>query len=135
MSESKPTTEKKEPTSEKREKMLTIIIDHDETDGGVMVNGKLYVGEVTVPEEQAKDLLRIIREYKETKTRMNDAKAFVRQKNDFVNERLYLADPRENRGKKGWTDEFGLLDPRQWEFISEQFKEELKSKRKAMFGI
>ena len=104
------------------------------TDGGIRVNGKLYVGPVKVTEGQAADLLRIQEEYFETKKKLMDKTVSVRMKSDFQKERLFLADPKDNEGRKGFTRDYGLLGAREWGFCSETFKQQLLEQRKALFG-
>jgi hypothetical protein len=120
-------------TAGKGEK-VRILVDKDMTDGGIRVNGKLYVGYVNVSEEQAKDLLRIQEEYFETKKKLLDRTVHVRMKNDFQKEMLFLADPKENEGKRGWTRDYGLLGQIEWSYCSEPFKEHLLTMRKQLFG-
>ena len=50
-----------------KEELTQVFIDREMTDGGIRVNGKLYVGNVKVTQGQAEDLLRIQEEYFETK--------------------------------------------------------------------
>ena len=117
-----------------KEELVTVLIDKDMTDGGIRVNGKLYVGPVKVTQEQADDLLRIQEEYFENKKKLMDKTVSVRMKSDFQKERLFLADPKENEGRKGFTRDYGLLGSREWGFCSEAFKKHLLEQRKALYG-
>ena len=53
-----------------KEELTQVFIDREMTDGGIRVNGKLYVGNVKVTQGQAEDLLRIQEEYFETKKKL-----------------------------------------------------------------
>ena len=132
--DSKKTTTIKSVEVTPKEDMVDIVIDPDMTDGGIRVNGKLYVGRVKVSQVQATDLLRIQEEYYETKKKLMDKSVSVRMKSDFQKEALFLADPKINEGKKGFTRDYGLLGAREWGFCNDKFKEELLEKRKALFG-
>ncbi len=120
----------KEPTEE----MVTINIDRQMTDGGIRINGKLYVGTVKVPAGQAEDLLRIQEEYFETKKKLLDKNVNVRMKSDFQKEKLFLADPSENAGKKNFTRDYGLLGALEWSYCSPKFKQQLLDHRKQLYG-
>jgi len=117
-----------------KEPLVTVMIDREMTDGGIRVNGKLYVGNVKVSQEQADDLLRIQEEYFETKKKLMDKYSTVRMKSDFQREALFLADPKQNEGKKNFTRDYGLLGALEWSYLKPQFKEYLLESRKAMFG-
>ena len=135
MAKDKIVNEEVEPqVTLKKEDLVTIKIDPKTTDGGIRVNGKLYVGTVKVSEEQANDLMRIADEYYETKQKLMDKNVSVRMKNDFQKERLFLADPNENAGKKGWTRDYGLLPQQEWLYCSEEFKKQLLEQRRALYG-
>ena|ERR1035437_7539364 len=124
-----------EPKVETRkEELIQIVIDKDMTDGGIRVNGKLYVGNIKVTQGQADDLLRIQEEYFETKKKLMDKNVSVRMKSDFQKERLFLADPSQNSGKKGFTRDYGLLPQREWQYCSDTFKAHLLDQRKQIYG-
>ena len=114
--------------------LVTVLIDREMTDGGIRINGKLYVGPVKVTQDQADDLLRIQDEYFETKKKMMDKNVQVRMKSDFQKEKLFLADPKENESKKGFTRDYGLLGAKEWSYCTEKFKEHLLEMRKALYG-
>lgn len=114
--------------------LVSVHIDRQMTDGGIRINGKLYVGNVKVSEEQAEDLLRIQEEYFETKKKLMEPNISVRMKSDFQKEALFLADPKQNEGKKGFTRDYGLLPRQEWEYCKPAFKEHLLDQRLAMFG-
>lgn len=131
----KPVSIEPEVTLERKsEELVTILIDREMTDGGIRVNGKLYVGQVRVSPDQAKDLLRIQEEYFETKKKLLDKNVTVRMKSDFQKELLFLADPRENEGKKNFSRDYGLLGATEWGYCSEPFKEHLLAMRKQLYG-
>jgi len=117
-----------------KDEKVTIFIDKEMTAGGIHVNGKLYVGSVTVSKGQAEDLIRIQEEHWETVKKLKDPSVTVRMKNDFQKERLFLADPAENAGKRNFTRDYGLLGVREWSFCTPAFKEELLDKRKQLYG-
>lgn len=117
-----------------KEEMVNIVIDREMTDGGIRVNGKLYVGNIRVPKGQAEDLLRIQEEYFETKKKLIDKTVSVRMKSDFQKEKLFLADPKENGGRRGFSRDYGLLGEREWSFCSEIFKQHLLDTRKQLYG-
>jgi len=117
-----------------KEELVSILIDREMTDGGIHVNGKLYVGNLRVPQGQAEDLLRIQEEYFETKKKLIDKNVSVRMKSDFQKELLFLADPKENEMKKGFTRDYGLLPAREWSYCKPAFKEHLLQMRKQMYG-
>ena len=117
-----------------KQELVTVVIDKEMTDGGIHVNGKLYVGSVKVSQEQADDLMRIQAEYFETKKKLLDKNAHVRMKSDFQKERLFLADPKENSWKKEFTRDYGLLGQLEWSYCTPGFKEHLLAQRKMMFG-
>lgn len=116
------------------EEKVTVQIDREMTDGGIRVNGKLYVGNVRVSKGQAEDLLRIQEEYFETKKKLMDKNVTVRMKSDFQKEVLFLADPKENEGKKNFTRDYGLLGAKEWSYITPVFKEHLLDMRRQMYG-
>ena len=119
----------------KGEKMVTIIIDPQFVGKqGIRVNGKIYIGEVTVPEGMAKDLLRIQSEYSETMQKLHDPKVNVRMKSDFQKEALFLADPTEFAGKKGYTRDYGMLPQREWLLCTPDFQKQLLNYRKQLYG-
>lgn len=122
------------PVKLAKEELVTVLIDKDMTDGGIRVNGKVYVGPVKVTQEQADDLLRIQEEYFETKKKLMDKTVSVRMKSDFQKEALFLADPKVNEGKKNFTRDYGLLGAKEWSYCSEPFKKQLLESRKALFG-
>ena len=117
------------------EPLVTVVIDRKMTDGGIRVNDILYVGKVKVTSEQAEDLLRIQEEYLETKQKMSDPSQKIRIKSSAIIQKYYLADPSQFGNHPQYTKQYGLLDPWQWQFISDSFKEELKRQREAMYGI
>ncbi len=56
-----------------KEEMVTIFIDPEMvTMQGIRINGKMYIGHVTVGKRQAEDLLRIQSEYWETRKKLLD---------------------------------------------------------------
>jgi hypothetical protein len=120
--------------SKLKEELVSCVVDRDMTDGGIIVNGKLYVNTVKVTQAQADDLLRIQEEYFETKKKLTDKNVSVRMKSDFQKERLFLADPETNSGRKGFTRDYGLLGAKEWSYCSDPFKEDLLLKRRAMYG-
>lgn len=117
-----------------KDDLVVVHIDRDMTDGGIRVNGKLYVGNVKVTPEQAADLMRIQEEYWETKKKLTDPNVHVRMKNDYQKEKLFLADPRENSGKKNWTRDYGLLPAIEWSYLTEAAKKDFLSKRYQLYG-
>ena len=117
-----------------KEALVDVMIDREMTDGGIRINGKLYVGKVKVTEGQANDLLRIQDEYFETKKKLIDKTITVRMKSDFQKEKLFLADPKENGSKRGFTRDYGLLTQTEWNYCSEAFKQHLLEIRKQMYG-
>ena len=119
----------------KETKKIRIYIDPKLTDGGFTTNGRRLVGYIEVDEEEAEDLKRRLEEYAEVKERLHNPSAKVTIKNSFVIEQLYLADPATNRNKPNWTDEYGLLDPWQWNKLPKEFQEELRERRYALYGI
>jgi hypothetical protein len=122
---------------ENSEGLVEVFIDPVMTRGGLMTNGTKYMGRVKVEPHIAEDLMRRQQEIQEVanwQVAPTANKPQMRMQNHQVVEQQYLADP-ENRGRKGWTDEFGLLDPWQWQFLSEPFKEQLKETRKQMYGL
>ena len=104
------------------------------TDGGIRINGKLYVGNVKVSQGMAEDLARIQEEYFETKLKLMDKNVSVRMKSDFQKENLFLADPKENAGKVGFTRDYGLLGATEWSYCAPKFKEYLLDTRKSLYG-
>lgn len=133
MADTKPVNTKPEVKLEKEE-LVTFIVDREMTDGGIRVNGKLYVGEVRVPKAQAEDLARIQSEYFETKKKLIDKNISVRMKSDFEKEKLFLADPKENAKKSNFSRDYGLLGEREWSYCSDSFKEYLLTMRKQLYG-
>lgn len=116
------------------EPLVSVSIDRQMTDGGIRINGKLYVGTVKVPQGMADDLLRIQEEYFETKKKLLDKNVRVRMKSDFQKEALFLADPAVNEGKKNFTRDYGLLGREEWEYCHPVFKEHLLEQRRALYG-
>jgi len=117
-----------------KEEMVTIMIDKEMTSGGIRINDKLYVGNVTVSKAQAEDLLRIQDEHWETVKKLKDKNVIVRMKNDFQKERLFLADPNEHARNRNFTRDYGLLGQLEWSYCSPAFKERLLSMRKQLYG-
>lgn len=117
-----------------KDELVTIQIDREMTDGGIRVNGKLYVGTVKVTQAQANDLLRIQEEYFETKKKLVDKNVHVRMKSDLQKEAMFLADPKENERKPNFTRDYGLLGEREWSYLTPAAKEDFLNKRKALYG-
>lgn len=117
-----------------QEEMVTFVVDRKMTDGGIRINGKLYVGPVRVTKTQAEDLQRIQEEYFETKEKMMDKNAYVRMKSDYQKEVLFLADPKENEMKKNFSRDYGLLGPVEWSYCKPAFKQHLLEQRMALYG-
>lgn len=113
---------------------VIFVVDRDMTDGGIRINGKRYVGEVTVTRDMMTDLKRIQEEYFETKKKLFDPSVKVRMKSDFQKEMLFLADPKENESKKGFTRDYGLLGATEWSYCSQKLKEHLLAMRKQLYG-
>ena len=124
----------KPATVSTKEPLVSVLIDREMTDGGIRVNGKLYVGTVKVTQEQADDLLRIQEEYYETKKKLLDKNVKVRMKSDFQREALFLADPSQNEGKKNFTRDYGLLGAQEWSYCKPEFKEYLLNQRRMLYG-
>ena len=132
----KETSIEKEVKTPKEEEMVTIVIDPEMTDGGIRINGKRYVGKVTVTVNQAEDLQRIQMEYYETKKRLTNPDSFIGTKSDIVKFNRYCADPEQNKAIFH-TDSFqkyGKLDPRDWERLSPGAREMFKAERMALHG-
>jgi hypothetical protein len=117
-----------------KEPMMTIKIDKDMTDGGIRINGKLYVGNQTLPQGQAEDLLRIQEEYYETKKKLLDKNISVRMKSDFQKEALFLADPVQNSRKSNYTRDYGLLPIKEWTYCTKEFQTHLLQLRMDLYG-
>ena len=116
------------------EEMMTINIDYKATDGGITINGMKYLGEQTLPKTLARQILEIASEYAEVKNKMYDPSQKIRNKNGFVTERAYLAEPADHIDNKRFTMEFGLLDPWQWQFVAEPEKARLRKLKTQMYG-
>lgn len=118
-----------------RDMMIVLYtVDKDMTDGGIRINGNLFVGEMEIPRYIARELARIQEEYFETKKKLFDPMIVVRMKSDFQKEMLFLVDPSENEGKKSYSRDYGLLGHREWSFCSPAFKEHLLAMRKQLYG-
>ncbi len=120
--------------SEVKPELVTIVIDREMTDGGLIINGKRKVGTIQVTPEEAKDYLRIQEEYNETKKKLMDKNATVRMKNDFQKEALFLAHESEHQSKKGWSRDYGLLPQKEWLLCSDELKDHLLKTRRQIFG-
>jgi hypothetical protein len=118
----------------KEEEKVLINIDKDTTDGGIRINGKLYVGNVKVSPGQAEDLMRIQSEYFETKKKLNDTQVHVRMKSDEQKEVLFLADPKLYGMKATFTREYGLLPREEWDYLSPGAKKMFLEHRNQLFG-
>ena len=115
--------------------LVTIFIDPEMVGmTGIRINGKKYLGHVTVSKAQAEDLLRVQSEYWETVKKLKDPSVSVRMKNDYQKETLFLADPKENERKPGFTRDYGLLGAREWSFLNEATKKKFLEQRKMMYG-
>ena len=66
---------------------------------------------------------------------MHNPRQKIRIKNHFIVEQQFLADPEPNRGRKNWTEDYGLLDPWQWQFPTKEFRQYLVNLRLQMHGI
>lgn len=117
-------------------KLVTIVIDPEMTDGGIRVNGKRYVGKVEVSQDQADDLLRIQEEYYETKKKLNNPRQFVRTKSDIVKFKRFCVDPAEHEALRHnpTFQKYGLLDPRDYEYLTPTAKEYFKRERFALYA-
>jgi hypothetical protein len=118
------------------EDKILMFIDPKQTDGGLVTNGKLMVGEVSVTREEAKDIRRRLDEYAEIKAKLSDidGRVHVREKNKDVIISKYCAEPRENAGRASFSYEYGLLDQRDWAAQTPEFQEWLKNYRKNLYG-
>lgn len=121
--------------TQETEDLVEVYIDPVATDGGLMTNDKRYVGRVKVPAHVAEDIMRRIAEYAEVKNLLNNPRQKIRIKNHYVIEKMYLADPSENSMKPGWTREYGMLDPWQWQHLTPVAQKEMKELRFALYGI
>jgi hypothetical protein len=94
------------------------------------------VGEVEVTESEARDIKRRLEEYAEVKAKLNDidGRVHVREKNKDVIISRFCADPHENTGRKGFTQELGNLDVRDWIAQTDAFKKYLKEYRYALYN-
>lgn len=115
--------------------LVKMYVDPTLTQGGLRTNDKLYVGWVEVPKHIADDLQRRLDEQNEVAKRLQNPSQPIRSKNHFNLEKLYLADPAQNSMKKNWTNEFGLMPPFEWQYLSDEFKAYLKSMRKALYDL
>lgn len=129
----KPVSSEKAPEVVAEQK-VAVFIDPEMTDGGLSVNGKLYVGRMQVPESMVDDLLRMQEEYFETKKKLIDPQVSVRMKNDYQKEALFLADPKVNENKKGFTRDYGLLGAKEWGYCHPTFKAYLLEQRMQRYG-
>lgn len=118
-----------------KEELVSIFIDPEMVGKtGIRINGKLYIGHIKVPKNEADNLLKIQTEYWETVKKLTDKNVSVRMKNDFQKERLFLADPRENAGRTGFTRDYGLLGETEWSYCSEELKKHLLEERKQLYN-
>jgi len=118
-----------------QEVLVEIMIDPVATDGGLYTNERRMVGKVKVSRDEADDIMRRLQEYAEVKNKLHNPNQKIRLKNHSVIEQLYLADPAENSFKPGWTAEYGLLDPWQWQWLTPIAQKQLKDLRYNLFGI
>lgn len=116
------------------EEIVTIIIDPKMTDGGIIINGRRYVGKVKVPQSQADDLLRVQSEYFATKQKLNDPSIKLRNQNVDVSKKFFMADPLQFASNPRFSKVYGMLDPFQWDFISEKDKEDWKQEREGLYN-
>lgn len=116
------------------EGMVTVIIDPKRTRGGIRVNGKLYVGKVTVSSEQADDLLRIQEEFSATIDKLTEPSTKLRNQNIGTTKKMYMADPTVYGTHPQFSNVYGMLDPFQWQFISDVDKEEWREERLGVYG-
>lgn len=123
------------PHGSEGEPMVEMFVDPKLTEGGLRTNETRYVGHVRVPKSIAVDLQRRIDEYAEMRELRTEGNAFIRQKSSFTVSKLFLADPAANKHKKGWTDLYGLLDPRDWQFQTKAFRKELIELREQLYGF
>lgn len=120
---------------EKKEKLVDFFIDPELVDRkGLVINEKRYIGKVKVTQDQADDMQRMISEYQETQRRLHDPSQKIRIKNSMIIEELFLADPKTRGNEKGFSKDFGLLDPWQWQFVNENHKKYLQEQKKALYG-
>lgn len=120
-------------SKKKETDMITIFVDRKETMGGISINGKRYIGEITVPRPLGREIMRIAAEFKETRNKLNDPSQKIRHKNSQVIENLYLANPEDHAGNPNFSREFGLLDPWQWQFIIEPERKRLKELKRSYY--
>ena len=122
------------PEAQPTEEMTNIYIDREATDGGIRINDKLYVGDCYVTKTTANELARIQREYGFVKNKLHEPMQKIKIQNHTVIERQYLADPSQQGNNPGYNQEFGLLDPWQWQWIPETEKNRLRKLKEGMYG-
>jgi hypothetical protein len=121
-----------------QENLVRIFIDPQLTRGGLRTfdatgGSKLYIGWVNVSQDIAEDLQRRIDEIREIHDAMMNPRQKIRIKNFEVIERQFLADPEAYEKRKGWSKEFGLLDPWQWQHLTKVAQERLINTRKQLY--
>lgn len=116
------------------QEMMTIIVDPKATDGGIIINEKRYIGEMKVPVALGRQIMENMQTYAEAKNKMYDPSQKIRNKNGFEIEKAYLADPSEHSTNPRFNQEFGLLDPWQWQFVAEAEKDRLRQLKTSIYG-
>jgi hypothetical protein len=118
--------------------MATVIIDPKLTNGGLRtitsIGIKRFVGKVTVPVEEAEDLLRRQSEYAATVQKLNDPSLKLRNQNIDTTRKSYIADPEQFGSHPRFTKLYGMADPFQMSFISEIDKTEWAQERMGLFN-
>ena len=120
-----------------KENLVRIFVDPQLTRGGLRNITKegshLYVGWVDVPQDVAQDLQRRIDEIREVHDAMTNPRQKIRIKNFELIENQFLADPEAYQNRKGWSKEYGLLDPWQWQYLTKEAQQRLITTRKQLY--
>ena len=114
--------------------LVTIIIDPKRTNGGVRVNGKRYVGKVSVTSDQAEDLLRIQEEYAASVDKLTNPSTKLRNQSLETSRKAFFADPIQFGSHPRFSKVYGMLDTFQWDFVPEADRLEWQQERMGLYN-
>lgn len=117
-----------------KEGMVLHFVDPKRTNGGIRINGKLYVGRVQVTPEQSEDLFRIEREYSATIDKLTSPEVVLRNQSIETTRKAFMADPNLYGNHPRFSKRFGLTTAFQMENVSETDRLEWEEERMGLYN-